>query len=93
MALTDGPVTPIPTDSEFTDEWHMINQLTRTECRQLSDDTFQLRNASHTLTVNKEGFDLYRSDTPAFEKWMDDNSIVATPRNTKFDKDYWNDKP
>lgn len=89
MALTDGPVTPTPTD----DEWHMINQLTRTECRQMSDDTFQLRTPSHMITINKEGFDLYRLDPIAFEKWLDDNSIVATPRNTKFDKDYWNDKP
>ena len=77
----DGAKAIFPTD------WHTIDAITGIECRQLTEDTYQLRSPSHSLTVNKEGFDLYRDDTAAghaiFEDWCHRNNIVAVQRTLR----------
>ncbi|MFY3742100.1 MAG: hypothetical protein HMLIMOIP_002564 [Candidatus Nitrosomirales archaeon] len=69
----------------FPTPWHMINALLEVECRQLDFDTYELRSPSHTLTLNKEGFNLYRDDSTQgqviFEDWLDRNNIVSVPRD------------
>lgn len=63
-------------------DWHIINVITGVEARQISMDTFQLKTASHTVTLNQEGFNLYRSGpAEAFDKWLDEHHIVSEMRN------------
>lgn len=68
------------TDHEPFHDWHIIDCLTQVECRQISLDTYQLRSPTHEITINKEGFDLYREDRDKFEKWVDDNKVVSVVR-------------
>jgi hypothetical protein len=73
------PEIPYPT------EWHMIDDIRKTECRQLSVDTYELRNAGYTIILPKKGFDLFRDGSPQgeiiFEQWCDDHNIFPTPRS------------
>ena len=75
--MTDSVNGPIyPTD------WRTIDSLVPIDCRNLSDDTYQLRSPSHTITINAEGFELFRSgDSKAWNKWLDDNNIESVPRD------------
>ncbi len=68
--MTDTP--------NISSDWHVIDAITGIEARQISFDTFQIKSSSHILTLNREGFNLYREGpTDAFEKWLDENHIVA----------------
>lgn len=80
MTILDGsgfdePEVGYPTD------WHSIDANTEVSCRQLSDNTYQLRSPTHTLTLNKEGFDLYRDNTlqgqVIFGDWCARNNVAA----------------
>lgn len=74
--------TPAPGElgSKWPTEWHTINVITEVEARQTSFDTFQLRSKTHTITLNKEGFDLYRSGPDElFSKWLNENHIKIEP--------------
>lgn len=77
--MTSTPNTP---PSDFPTEWHMIDAITKVECRQTSEDTYQLRSKTHIVTLNREGFDLYRHGPDAeFDKWLDENHIVSEKRD------------
>jgi hypothetical protein len=71
-------------DAPFPTEWHDIDVLAGTECRQLTENTFELRSFSHTIVVDREGFDLYREDSTGhaiqFEEWCKAHNIVAMER-------------
>jgi hypothetical protein len=71
----------------FPTEWRHIDIILDVECRQVNVDTFELRSASHTLTISRVGFDLYRDSTIAgqviFENWLDKNGILPVPREDK----------
>jgi hypothetical protein len=75
--LTD--TQSIPDDPEY--DWHMIDYILKVECRRTADDTYQLRTPSNIVTVNSEGFSLYRTDISAFEQWLDDHQIAVFSRN------------
>jgi hypothetical protein len=83
------PLTSLPVEEDdvnsFPSDWHPIDILKGVECRQVSLDTFQLRSASHMLTLNREGFDYYRNGTTRgfqqFEEWMIKHEIVSVPRD------------
>lgn len=70
----------------YTD-WHMVNDLLKVEVRQLSDDTFQLKSPTHSITINREGFDLYRDGSVAgqaiFDDWCLRNKIVPVAHPTE----------
>lgn len=72
-------------ESPISSDWHIINEPLRVESRQVSLDTYQLRSPTHTVTLNKEGFDLYRDGSHqgmvVFEDWCERNNIVAIPRD------------
>lgn len=73
-----------PTTSEeeaaYPTPWRMFDSVVRIECRQLSDDTYELRSLTHTLVVTKEAFDLYRSEGELFSQWMYRHGVKAIPR-------------
>lgn len=79
--LTSTPNTTA--ESEYPTDWHMIDDIAKVQCRQVSHDTYQLRTYTHVMTINKEGFDLYRADDQAFDEWCTKNKIVAIPRPTE----------
>lgn len=76
--LTD--LTNGQNSSEYPTEWHTVNDLLNVDCRQLTDDTFELRSPSHTIIVDSEGFNLYRTNIDVFEKWVEDKGITASVR-------------
>jgi hypothetical protein len=63
----------------------MIDSIQGVEVQQLSSDSYQLRNATHLVQVNSEGFNLYRTSTKEFEKWIDENLIESYPRDPNGD--------
>ena len=73
--MQDDPIYPT--------DWHMVNDLLKTEVRQLSFDTYQLRTPTHTIIINQEGFDLSRDGSLAgeaiFEDWLVRNKVMAHP--------------
>lgn len=77
--------TPNSTDPELATPWKMIDCIQEVEVRQLAPDVFHLRNASHIVQVNSEGFNLYRTSTKEFEKWIDENLIESYPRDPNGD--------
>lgn len=73
--ITGGETDVYPT------EWHMIDQLAHEEVRQLSPDTYQLRDKLAIVTLDREGFNLYReANTIQFMRWMSDNNVVIESR-------------
>jgi hypothetical protein len=70
-------------DPSYPTEWHMIDDINKIECRQLSDDTYQLKSLSHILTINKEGFNLFRDHSPQgaviWNDWLKRNNIISEP--------------
>lgn len=77
-------------DEGYPTEWKLIDFLpdhvdsNGIECRQTSDDTFQLRSDTHVLTISKEGFNLFRDadNSEKWNKWLYDNKVKSTPRST-----------
>lgn len=69
---------------DYPTEWHFIDTENDIQCRQITPFTYQLRSVSHFLTLTKEGFDLYRDNSPQgqaiYEDWCDRNHIVSTLR-------------
>ena len=80
----DGVDDRGPEEKVFPTEWHVIDSIAGIECRQTSEETYQLRSSSHIITVNQEGFDLYRDNSDAgraiFEDWCARFAIIAVPR-------------
>lgn len=80
------PSTP-PEGAIYPTDWHSINVLANTEVRQLSEDTFELRSASHTVVLNKVAFNLYRDGSEAgnaiFDNYCERNGLHAVPRTDK----------
>lgn len=70
--------------NEYPTQWHLIDSESDIECRQVSPALYQLRSATHFLVLSKEGFDLYRDNSPQgqaiYEDWCDRNHIVSTLR-------------
>jgi hypothetical protein len=70
---------------EYPTEWRLLDEHFNIECRQLSLDTYQLRNELSVLTVNKEGFNLYRDGSfqgaIVFNDWLKRNNINIEPRD------------
>jgi hypothetical protein len=68
-------------DPVYPTAWHLIDSLSNIECRQLSFDTYQLKSLTNIITINKEGFDLYRDHTSQgqviFTDWMRRNNITV----------------
>lgn len=81
------------TPNTYPTEWHMIDAINNIECRQMSYDSYQLRSRVHTITINKEGLDLFResmTDTymsgtvgSKWNKYLRDNyhNIKSEPRD------------
>lgn len=69
--IASGPIYPT--------EWHTIDSLSNIECRQLTDDTYQLRSPTYDIIVNSEGFELYRQNKDhtlgytVFENWYEEH--------------------
>lgn len=80
MTLTDSVNGPL-----YPTEWHQLDISDEVDCRQLSDDTFQLRWPGFTQTIDKVGFDLYRQNedlTPGYSKfdsWCEENHNHPIP--------------
>lgn len=71
----------LPDDIEnWPTSWKMIDVIQGVEVRQLSLDTFEIRNASHITQINREGFNLYRTSHKDFERWIDENLIESYER-------------
>ena len=72
---------------EYPTEWHDIDALTETECRQISEQEYELRTPAYTITLNREGFSLYRDDTLAgkaiFTDWCVRHDVVTVPRKLR----------
>lgn len=83
--MTNIPNTPSTSIEEkpiYPTEWHMLDSLTHVECRQLSDDTYQLRSATHSITINTEGFNIYRESVASkWNRWLEANDIQSIPRD------------
>lgn len=83
--MSSDITTELPTLESWPTDWHMLDDILKIECRQLSADTYQLRSLSHSITLNSEGFNLYRDHTPQgqviFEDWCNRNQIVSEPRD------------
>lgn len=69
-----SPLEMYPTD------WQMYDGMGKEEIRKTSADTYQLRTPEGILTLNQEGFNLYRDDKSAFLKWADEHHIQIEPR-------------
>ncbi|HEY0771015.1 MAG TPA: hypothetical protein VGD31_11850 [Sphingobacteriaceae bacterium] len=70
------PSTSYPTD------WHTADELNKIEVRQTSEDTFQLRSPTHTITITKEGFDIFRSSNLGlWNSYLANNNIEFHPRD------------
>lgn len=66
-------------ESIYPTDWHLMDVIAGIECRQLSDDTYELRSATTSLTLNKEGFEIFRRGNVAeWRQWLRDNNIVTT---------------
>lgn len=87
MTNTPSLSEEVKEDERFPTDWRPVNVISGIDCRQLSFDTFELRSASHTLVVTKEGFNLYRDGSQEgqmrFEKYLEDNGIELIPREDK----------
>lgn len=72
-------------DEEYPTDWHPFNYADSIECRQVSFDTYQLRSKLYVLTLDTEGFNLYRDGTPQgqviFEDWRKRNQIEPVRRD------------
>jgi hypothetical protein len=69
------------TESLYPTEWRMVDAIKEIKCRQLSANQFQLSNEINTITINREGFDLYRDSSlqgqVIFEDWCNRNNVVS----------------
>lgn len=75
--MTDIPDTkPI-----YPSNWRPLDIQANIEVRNLSDDTYQMRSPTHTITIPSEGFNLFREETSeAWNKYLKDNNIKSVPR-------------
>lgn len=62
-------------ESKYPTEWHSIDETNYILCRQTSDDTYQLKDSHNGITLNTEGFNLWRSNLAAFIKWRDETGV------------------
>lgn len=78
--MTDIPSIPDSPDEGgiYPTKWVMLDPDTQIQYRQTTDNTYQLKSLSHILTINKEGFDLYRyGSIEDFEIWLAENHLKA----------------
>jgi hypothetical protein len=63
----------------------MADDVNKIECRQLSEDTFQLRSYFTLFTVNREGFNIWRESRDLFEQWCATHKVepVSLPLDTQ----------
>lgn len=77
-------MTLMHSESDWPTDWHSIDVELNAECRQVSHDTFQVRSPTHMVTINSEGFNLWRDNSLdgqlTFEHWLDDQGIRPEPR-------------
>lgn len=81
--MTNGQTSNSEDEAIFPTEWHPVNDPMGVEVRQLSDDTYELRSPSHTITIDSEGFNHYRTSDSTFEMWMFNHKIEAVARTDK----------
>ncbi len=66
---------------KFPTVWRDVDQEYGWQVRQTSLDTWQLRSRTHVVTIDTEGFNLFRSGNEAvWEKYLTDNSITPVHR-------------
>lgn len=70
-------------DANFPTDWHLVDTMSGHECRQLSENTYQIRSHTHIITLDTSGFEAYREGSEAFDLWMDVNNPVVTTREYK----------
>lgn len=76
--MTNTPnTTPEP---DWPTNWHMIDSIQGVEVKQIHPNHFVLRNASHEVNLDKEGFNVYRTSHKDFEKFLDENLVESLPR-------------
>lgn len=84
----DQPVSNTIGDGEFfpayPTDWHTFDVLRDIESRQLSADTFEIRDKRYTMVLDLEGYNLFRDDSPQgqaiFDDWMVRNDVHAFDR-------------
>lgn len=64
----------------YPTEWRMLDSLNEIEVRQVTADTYELRSPTRKVTVNSEAFDLYRTNSDAFEQWLIDSQTAVYTR-------------
>jgi hypothetical protein len=74
LTTTPDDQTSLPSD----EDWHTIDSTSDTECRRIGKYEYQLRNKYFMVTIDKEGFDVYREqDSDVFADWLKDHNIVS----------------
>jgi hypothetical protein len=82
--VTATPIFLEPDPEELPSDWRILNELNGIEVRQISLDTYQMRNKYDVVTVNREGFNLYREHNYAsFAEWMRVNNVESVARDDK----------
>lgn len=80
--MTDSTELP---QAIYPEQWHMFDAIEEIECRRISIDTYQLRSPTHIITLNEEGFELYRDGSPEgvlkFSEWMGENHVIPVRRD------------
>lgn len=75
-------VLPSTVTVTFPTEWHMIDDVLQIQCRQVSEDSYELQSHNQIMTLNAEGFDLFRDDTLAgqviFSDWCERSNVAPT---------------
>lgn len=82
--MTNTPSTSTE-EPIYPTEWRRMDIFDVTEVRQTSDDTYQIRTPYKVITINSEGFRLYRNclaiqDFNAFDVWVKEHGAIVTPR-------------
>ncbi len=66
----------------YPTKWEMIDGFARQECRQIADDTFELRDPDGIITIHQTGLNLYKTgQTSAFIQWLKANNVEIRDRN------------
>jgi hypothetical protein len=67
-------------EEDWPTTWKMIDCIQGVEVKQIHPNHFVLRNATHEVTLTRYGFNLYRTGTKDFEKFLDEFLIQSVPR-------------
>ncbi len=79
--------TPTTDDKVFPTKWHPASILEEyVECRQTSEDTYQLKDGRYITTMPADAFNLWRADTKSYIDWLKFNKDKVV---TMIQEDYY----